>query len=480
MSLLIHPSLDATRPVALQSVRRRAPSVVRPSQGLINRLAACLDAALTAGLALAVTPLSHADGGPTLAEAAVLGAVGAATLATVLGASGSYRPERRRFVGPALIDIFTGVTIAASMNGLLITAFASEGVRARLWLSLWTAGTLLALPLARIVTAKTSEAFGARWRRRRTAVVGKSAAALALYETLRKDDRTIALGRYTDQGNDGHDLAALRRLAEEEGVDLIVLTGPWSGPHSLFTLTSALQWISADIAVLVDDPDTLKGSRMMTDVAGRPALILHRHPLKGAEALLKLLLDYTVATAILLLAAPLMLATALALKLSGGGPVLFRQRRLGFNGRPFTIYKFRSMRVDPTDDGSRGAVAGDPRLTRLGAFLRRTSIDELPQLFNVLKGDMSVVGPRPHVANMQVGSGAYAEVVRAYAARHQIKPGVTGWAQINGMRGGIHSVERARRGVELDLHYIRNWSLWLDLRIILATAFRGLMGPSVF
>lgn len=480
MSLLIHPSLDATRLVALHGVRRRAPSVLRLSQGLINRLAACLDAALTAGLALAVTPLCRSDAGPTLAEAAVFGAVGAAALVTVLGSSGSYRPERRRFIGPALVDILTGIAVAAAMNGILIAAFASEGIRAGLWLLVWMMALGLALPLARVITAKTSETFNARWRRRRTAVVGKSAAAQALFDNLHQDERTVALGRYAENGNDGHDLSALRRLAEEEGVDLIVLTGPWSGPHSLFALTSALQWISADVAVLVDDPDVLRGSRMMTEVAGRPALMLHRHPLKGTEALLKMLLDYVAATLLLLIAAPLMLVTAIALKVSGGGPVLFRQRRLGFNGRPFTIYKFRSMRVDPTDDGSRGAVEGDARFTRLGAFLRKTSIDELPQLLNVLKGDMSVVGPRPHVANMQVGSGAYAEVVRAYAARHQIKPGVTGWAQINGMRGGIHSVERARQGVELDLHYIRNWSLWLDLRIIFATAFRGLMGSRVF
>jgi lipopolysaccharide/colanic/teichoic acid biosynthesis glycosyltransferase len=144
------------------------------------------------------------------------------------------------------------------------------------------------------------------------------------------------------------------------------------------------------------------------------------------------------------------------------------------------IYKFRTMTVDVTDDGSQGTKRDNQRITRIGRFLRRTSIDELPQLFNVLRGEMSVVGPRPHVANMLVGEGVYSEIVLQYAARHRIKPGITGWAQINGMRGGIDSKEKASRGAELDLHYIATWSFRLDLRIMLVTVIRGLIGRDVF
>jgi polysaccharide biosynthesis protein PslA len=175
-----------------------------------------------------------------------------------------------------------------------------------------------------------------------------------------------------------------------------------------------------------------------------------------------------------------MLAAAIAIRLEGPGPILFRQPRVGFNSKPFMIYKFRTMTVDPTDDGSHGTDRDNQRITRIGALLRRTSIDELPQLLNVLRGEMSIVGPRPHVSNMLVGDGVYSEVVQQYAARHRIKPGITGWAQINGMRGGIDSLEKANRGADLDLHYIANWSPQFDLRIMVRTLVTGLVGRNVF
>ena len=159
---------------------------------------------------------------------------------------------------------------------------------------------------------------------------------------------------------------------------------------------------------------------------------------------------------------------------------MFRQRRVGFNHREFNLYKFRSMSLDPTDDGTKGTKENDPRVTRVGNFLRRHSIDELPQLFNVIRGEMAVVGPRAHVPKMLVGEQIYPEAVTDYPARHRVKPGITGWAQINGMRGGIHTEEKARRGVELDLEYVEGWSPWLDLQIMARTLFGGLWGQSVF
>ena len=175
-----------------------------------------------------------------------------------------------------------------------------------------------------------------------------------------------------------------------------------------------------------------------------------------------------------------MLAAAIAIKLEGPGPVLFRQLRVGFNSKPFMIYKFRTMTVDPTDDGSRGTLRDSDRITRVGQILRSTSVDELPQLLNVLRGEMSIVGPRPHVRKMLVGAGVYSIVVQQYAARHRIKPGITGWAQINGMRGGIDTLEKASRGADLDLFYIANWSPILDLKIMIRTIVAGLGGRDVF
>jgi putative colanic acid biosynthesis UDP-glucose lipid carrier transferase len=144
------------------------------------------------------------------------------------------------------------------------------------------------------------------------------------------------------------------------------------------------------------------------------------------------------------------------------------------------MYKFRTMTVDPSDDGSQGTYRNIQRITPVGKFLRRTSIDELPQLINVLRGEMSIVGPRPHVVNMLVGEVVYTDIVRQYAARHRIKPGITGWAQINGMRGGIDSLAKASRGADLDLYYIANWSLRLDLKIMIRTIVAGLVGRDVF
>jgi putative colanic acid biosynthesis UDP-glucose lipid carrier transferase len=160
------------------------------------------------------------------------------------------------------------------------------------------------------------------------------------------------------------------------------------------------------------------------------------------------------------------LAIAIGVKLSSPGPVIFKQRRNGLDGHEITVFKFRSMTTQ--DDGSIIAQAGrnDPRVTRFGAFLRRTSLDELPQFINVLQGHMSIVGPRPHaVAHNEL----YRQAIKAYMVRHKVRPGITGWAQVNGLRGETESVERMRARVEYDLAYLRNWSLWLDLRIVVRT-----------
>ncbi|MEQ1770203.1 MAG: sugar transferase, partial [Devosia sp.] len=191
------------------------------------------------------------------------------------------------------------------------------------------------------------------------------------------------------------------------------------------------------------------------------------------------LIDIAGATLVLIVIAPLLFATAIAIKLTSRGPVLFRQTRIGYRGRAFTIYKFRSMYADMCDEpGDIQAIAGDERVTPLGRFMRRTSIDELPQLFNVLIGNMSLVGPRPYVPGMLAAGRIYRLVVPYFDMRHSIKPGVTGWAQANGHRGPTDSVDMAIARVDHDIAYVQNFSIWLDLRIILATAWREVTGGS--
>jgi len=192
-------------------------------------------------------------------------------------------------------------------------------------------------------------------------------------------------------------------------------------------------------------------------------------PLLGSNAFLKTVLDFTITITALVLTAPLMLITALLIKLSSPGPVLFRQKRHGWYGDIITIYKFRSMKLHEEEDGKvTQATKGDDRITWIGKIIRRTSIDELPQLFNVINGSMSIVGPRPHaVAHNEF----YGQKIKDYMRRHRVKPGLTGLAQVNGHRGRTQNIEAMENRVRHDLDYINNWSIWLDIKIMIKTVF---------
>jgi len=206
----------------------------------------------------------------------------------------------------------------------------------------------------------------------------------------------------------------------------------------------------------------------MDHVGGLPVLAVCETPFYGVNGIVKRVSDIVLATLILILIAPLLAAIALAVKLSSPGPAIFRQRRYGLNGQEVVVYKFRSMTV--AEDGAvvRQATKNDARVTRLGAFMRRTSLDELPQFVNVIQGRMSIVGPRPHaVAHNEM----YRKLIKSYMIRHKVRPGITGWAQVNGLRGETETVEKMRARIEYDLDYLRNWSLGLDLKIIWQTIF---------
>ena len=205
-----------------------------------------------------------------------------------------------------------------------------------------------------------------------------------------------------------------------------------------------------------------------------PFLDVADKPIADWDVVAKWLVDHVLGSLILLLAAPVMALVALAIKLDSKGPVLFKQKRYGFNNELIEVYKFRSMYTDKSDAHAVKLVTrGDPRVTRVGRIIRKTSLDELPQLFNVVfKGDLSLVGPRPHAVQAKAADHLYNEVVDSYFARHRVKPGITGWAQINGWRGETDTEEKIQHRVEHDLYYIENWSVLLDLYIILLTPFR--------
>jgi exopolysaccharide biosynthesis polyprenyl glycosylphosphotransferase len=253
-----------------------------------------------------------------------------------------------------------------------------------------------------------------------------------------------------------------------EAITVVAL--PTNRTARLDQLLEALEVVPVRVGVAVPLPRAAGGFAVTR---------VHEEPLGAADRAFKRATDIVVAAAMLVFLGPLMLLTALAIKLESPGPVFFRQVRRGYNNRRFDALKFRSLRhelADPMAD--RLVTKGDPRVTRVGAVIRRTSIDELPQLINVLLGDMSLVGPRPHPLNAKAGGRPYEEVVERFQRRYRVRPGITGWAQVNGLRGNTETEAHLQRRVEFDLDYIRRWSLWLDLLILLKTPWATLKGEN--
>jgi exopolysaccharide biosynthesis polyprenyl glycosylphosphotransferase len=256
------------------------------------------------------------------------------------------------------------------------------------------------------------------------------------------------------------------------GIDRLLISGHAEFAGTASALLMRLRHIAADVRLVSDSGvvETAHAHGVPFRFAA-PALDEPCNALTGAQAAGKRALDILVATAALIVAAPALLAIAIAVKFDSPGPVLFRQKRIGQHAKLFSIWKFRTMYEDMRDDHAhRQTGRDDPRVTRVGRFLRRTSLDELPQVVNVLRGDMSIVGPRPHALGMTVSGRRLTDLAAGYAARHRMRPGITGWAQVNGCRGEIHDARKLRRRIALDCHYIENWSFGLDFIIVLRTA----------
>ena len=250
--------------------------------------------------------------------------------------------------------------------------------------------------------------------------------------------------------------------ARSNSVEEVLLLIRWDSTGLIESITAMLSVLPIPVYLLPDQNVSRYLSYRAVNLGALRAAEIQRAPLKAGEQLMKRCFDLAAATFVLLLLSPLMLLTALWIKLDSRGPILFLQTRNGFNGHAFRIVKFRSMHVYEDGDTIRQATRADPRVTKIGRWLRRTNIDELPQLFNVLYGNMSLVGPRPHAA---AHNSEYEKVIANYAFRYHVKPGITGWAQVNGYRGETPFTGLMEKRVELDLWYISNWSMWLDIRI---------------
>jgi polysaccharide biosynthesis protein PslA len=267
------------------------------------------------------------------------------------------------------------------------------------------------------------------------------------------------------------DIDVLERMIRQDAVDTVLVALPWSAGDQMRVIIRRISMAPVDVYIYPG----MNGLNLPLRKADRtydlPLLMACTRPIGGWGALLKRAQDVALSLGLLIFISPVLLTIAATIKLTSKGPVLFCQRRLGYNNRVIEVLKFRSMYTHLSDaDASQQALRGDKRVTPIGAWLRKTSLDELPQLFNVLKGEMSLVGPRPHALATTAGGLALEEAVPIYASRHRVKPGITGWAQVNGYRGALDSVDKIVHRVNHDLYYIENWSLGFDLKILWRTA----------
>ena len=450
---------------------RRWPRALRPGVGveLALRISDVVLLVFGAHLAHAIT-----TGGALPFEKGVC-VMGAALLALVIfPAAGLYRADRLMQLAdqlPRLAAVWLAVTAGAVSSVFVVDPTA---LPPRDWVVVWFGVSFFLLSGSRVAASAWIE------RARRlgqlawhVAVIGSGAWGREAARRLERDRRDIHVAGYIDLPSR---LAAsdvelnLRQLLTTQSVDHVAIALDPDDLDHVGDLLDMLRDFPFEVGVLpMVSPaavPTLR-HRRLGDLTSFTCL---QKPIDGWSWFVKSAFDRTAAAAALVFLFPLMVLIAVAIKSTSPGPILFRQRRLGFNQQPVNVFKFRSMFADRCDldnaQDVKHATRNDPRVTPVGNFIRRTSLDELPQLLNVVRGEMSLVGPRPHaVAHDEY----YATLIDGYLGRHRAKPGITGWAQVNGCRGEIHTLEDMRHRVELDLYYIDNWSLWFDFRILLRT-----------
>ncbi len=386
-----------------------------------------------------------------------------------------------------LIRIVPAWTITF-LIAMAIAFFAKfEGMFSRVWLAGYYGGGLVVLVLFRLGLSAVVRHWTQQGRlERRAVIVGGGDAGKALIDALEHQEGSDIelVGVFDDRGEDRspplcgglQKLGSVDHLVEfarRTRVDLVIFSLPISAETRILEMLKKLWVLPVDIRLSAHSNKLRFRPRAYSYIGNLPVLDVFDKPITDWDVVMKWLFDKIVGGVILVAALPVMALVALAIKLDSRGPVFFKQKRYGFNNELIEVYKFRSMYVDQCDaTASKLVTKGDPRVTRVGRFIRKTSLDELPQLINVvLKGNLSLVGPRPHAVHAKAEDRLYDEAVDGYFARHRVKPGITGWAQVNGWRGETDTHEKIQRRVEHDLYYIENWSVIFDLYILAKTPF---------
>jgi putative colanic acid biosynthesis UDP-glucose lipid carrier transferase len=415
-----------------------------------------------------------------------------ALAANVFQFSGLYRYEEFEKFGRQMGRLMIGWT-AVSLALLAISFFSKTSADySRIWVGIWLIGSFAGLAIFRMALAWRI----LQWKHsgvltRNVVIVGAGKQGERLLRHIKDNQGDLAvhpMAVFTlDPDLEGNDILGvpvvggikdLLLYVRNNHVQEIMVALPWDREDDISDVLYHLREAPIDVSLAPEPLGYRLMERRVRHLGDLPLTVVQEPPLSGWSYVIKGLEDRILSALIILMISPVLIALAIIIRLDSPGPAIFRQQRYGFNNNVFTVYKFRSMRNDMGDaKGGAQATRGDARITRIGAFIRKTSLDELPQLFNVLKGDMSLVGPRPHAVSH---NEEYAELIDQYLNRHKVKPGITGWAQIHGLRGETDTQEKMEMRVQYDLYYIDNWSLWLDLRIIFRTLLVGFVNENAY
>ena len=491
--------MSAENAPALAPDGTKAPSVLaemmaniplRPSLSpvMITGLARLLDMALICLAGFVVFQL-YLPELPAETVRAYISLVGAGGLITIIlfGFLDVYRIQAFRSIvrqGGRLILGWGGVFLML-LAGVFFLKL--EGTFSRVFFAGWFIAGMVLILAGRVCLSFAVRSLTRQGRlERRTAIVGGGENGESLLRALQKqgetdlricgvfDDRTDARSPDLVAGHPKlgtvDDLVGYARHAK---IDLVIFTIPLIAEQRVLNMMRKLSVLPVDIRLSAHTNKLRFRPRNYSYVGNLPVFDMADKPIADWDVVIKWMFDKIVGSLMLILLSPVMLATALAVKMDSKGPALFKQKRYGFNNELVEVYKFRSMFTDQADaTASRLVTKGDPRVTRVGRFIRKTSLDELPQLLNVVfKGNLSLIGPRPHAIHAKAANQLYDEVVDGYFARHKVKPGITGWAQVNGWRGETDTQDKIQKRVQFDLEYIENWSVWFDAYILIMTPF---------